>query len=616
MVSEELISVFYPFNRLKNKALKKLMAISIVQEYKKDQTIYKQGDAPDYFYFLLKGRALALSEDKEASGQIELIRKGICFGIISLFTGEPHSVTVKSIENSIVLKIEDNKFKDFIKTNPSLAFDFSAILSKRVKRRLNVPKRIFQSTAIFVLALDSNKDTFKYVNNLAVLLSEKGLRKVMVAELSEEGLSSSAVTGKEINFFKLDSGFKEEKMDYFTEKGKFVDYLHFEVEQNHVDMLDSLANFLLENYHFILYVKRLRPAAGGLRLLSVVDHLQIVVNDNVDSAFRTYRFVSAMRQNKRTPFAVKIISFEGKKEKFPAGKKSAPNLERIILSRQDHLYFEVLSRIYRELSEKTIGIALGSGGAYGIAHIGVLKVIDRHKIPIDMICGSSIGSVIASLWALGYSYEEMEEKIEILGKKINLFSLFGFSLSLKGILRSRKLESALREIFGNKTFNDLKHNLRVVTFNFKKRRITVIKEGFIYKAIAASCAMPGIFEPVDFKGNILMDGGILSPLPTKTLLNNNIKKIIAVNVIPHREDMKELYSKKMPRFNIFHFIFGSIETMQQEFIRDSLEAADIVIHPNFEGLSWTDFSRISEFINKGESAASLKIEGLKNLAFT
>ncbi|MFH1767614.1 MAG: patatin-like phospholipase family protein, partial [Candidatus Omnitrophota bacterium] len=274
---------------------------------------------------------------------------------------------------------------------------------------------------------------------------------------------------------------------------------------------------------------------------------------------------------------------------------------------------DVLERIKRELADKTVGVALGSGGAYGGSHIGVLKVLDEHRIPIDMICGSSVGSIIASMWALGYSQQEMAKNLMIFGRCVNPFSFSGFSFPFKGLLRAKKLEGVLKDIFGNKNFYDLKHRLGIVVFSFKKRQITLISEGLIYKAVAASCAMPGIFEPIVFKGDIFMDGGVLSPLPTKILLNQNIKKIIAVNVIPSKEEIYRIYRSKTLKFNVFDFIFGSIETMQQEFIKESLDVSDVVIHPTFEGLKWTDFTKTAEFIKRGEAAARSEIAFLKNL---
>jgi NTE family protein len=130
--------------------------------------------------------------------------------------------------------------------------------------------------------------------------------------------------------------------------------------------------------------------------------------------------------------------------------------------------------------------------------------------------------------------------------------------------------------------------------------------------VAASCAMPGIFEPIRFMNNMLLDGGILNPLPTKTLLNFGVNKIIAVNITPSQEEMLREY-KKQNKMHILDFIFGSIETMQRQFIQEAINAADVVIHPNFQDLNWLDFSKAYEFIKRGEDATIQKINDLKEL---
>ena len=146
-----------------------------------------------------------------------------------------------------------------------------------------------------------------------------------------------------------------------------------------------------------------------------------------------------------------------------------------------------------------------------------------------------------------------------------------------------------------------------------KHFLKIIKEGYLYKAVAASCAMPGIFEPIVCRGDILLDGGILSPLPVSTL-RDYAHKIIAVNVTPQREELiKERTKQAMLKLNILDFVFGSIETMQRVFIAEELKLADVVIHPNLEGLHWREFHKAKVFIERGAQAAYSRIDDIKSL---
>jgi len=244
-----------------------------------------------------------------------------------------------------------------------------------------------------------------------------------------------------------------------------------------------------------------------------------------------------------------------------------------------------------------------------------LRVLEENHIPIDIICGSSIGSVIASLWALGESPGKIESFMIEFAKKMNLFSVRGFSFPFRGLWRAKYLENLLKKVFRDKTFYDLKHPLKVVVFDFLKKEAKVLEEGPLYKAVAASCAMPGIFEPINLKDKVLLDGGILNPLPTKVLLNYGADKIIAVNITPSQEEIVKEYNKNN-KFHILDFIFGSIETMQRQFIEQALTVADCVIHPNFGALRWLEFDKVKDFVRQGELATLGKLEELRKITNT
>ncbi|OPX29723.1 MAG: hypothetical protein B1H08_03290 [Candidatus Omnitrophica bacterium 4484_171] len=613
MIQKEIISSFYPFNKLKNRQLNSLLKIAQISEYKKDDIIYSEGDKPDYFYFLVKGRVVAISIINAKPKKIELIRKGTSFGIISIFTGQPHSVTVKAIEKSRVVRIEKEKFKMLLKKIPFLAFDFSVVLSKRVKKRTNVPKRIFQSISTTVLILEDYKKSLLFVSRLAESLRSKAKKEVIVVEVSrtDDSLVRKYVH-RNVLSIELLKEFKESLLSA-RHSIKGVDYLCLKCRGRFRDSFYSLANYLSESYHFIFYVipaKEFPYRPGFLDLGSQI----YVIGDLGNDLYFSRSLISSLRPLARHKDLKAVMLDQRNKSKSVMELLHKMSSFYIIPDESDKGYFSNIGRVYRGLSERTLGIALGSGGAYGASHIGVFKVFNKHNINLDMLCGSSIGSVIAGLWALGYSYKDMEYAVHALGKSISLLSFSGVSFPFRGILRSRKLESVFKSIFGNKTFDDAKIPLSVIAFDFKKREAVIIKEGFIYKAVSASCAMPGIFEPVSIEGNYLLDGGVLSPLPAKALLKSDIKRIIAVNVTPYREEIRSTYRRRKHPFNVFDFIFGSIETMQQEFIRDSLEVADIVIHPDLGDLRWTDFSIKEEFIKRGYKAALSKIDEIMKLA--
>ncbi|MFH1504601.1 MAG: patatin-like phospholipase family protein [Candidatus Omnitrophota bacterium] len=608
-----------PFSKLKKRLLRKLIDISEIKEYKSAEIIYKQASCADYLYFFLKGRAAVLTQFGEKEKEIEIIKRGTCFGIISLFTDASHSVTVKSIETSFILQIDKDNFKEFLEKNPLTALDFSRLLSERVTAR-HKPKSIFQSKRIGVMgSISSGKTT--YMIDLARQLKEQTGKKVIVVQVliqDEQALDFKAegFLAKEYNNKILAlKDFKEVSLSDFILNDN-IDYLYLKTESG--ENFSSLLNFLSESYHFILYevpqsflsdyLNEFTEPAHQLHFFLFPDKQELVEGEALIKKLKAKNLLNSgkIKVILSQIYGLDNLSFEEKQ------KSLNHPIYATVLSRNSESYPKIVQRIARQIGEVVLGLALGSGAAYGFSHIGVLKVLERNNITVDIICGTSMGAIVAALWAAGYSISDIEKFANEFGKKVSSFSIFGVALPFKGFIKSRRLENIFKSIFKDLTFHDLKHSLKIVAFDFCRRKTVVLEQGYIYKAVAASCAFPGIFEPIKLQKNILLDGGILNPLPTKILLQYNTYKIIASNIMLSPEQALREYNKR-DKFYIFDFIFGSVETMQQRFVEDALKIADVTVHTDLEGLGWMEFNKISEFIKRGEAAAEKEIEKIKKL---
>jgi NTE family protein len=280
---------------------------------------------------------------------------------------------------------------------------------------------------------------------------------------------------------------------------------------------------------------------------------------------------------------------------------------------------------------------LGVGAGYGFCHIGVLKVIEEEKIPIDVITGSSIGAIIASLWVTGRSASEILEITREFKKQNFVWKLVDFTFPSIGFIKGNRLYAFLKKYLGTKTFRDVSLPLKVIASDIKRKEPRVLDKGLLVDALMASCAMPGIFRPFKFRDDILFDGGVTNPLPTEELYRMGMKKIIAVNVTPSRQDIIRQYEelkthlapgpahKKREWFslrryfqqrlknNILEIIFSSIELMQSELVEKEAELADVLLHPDTSGLHWMEFHRAEEFASRGEQEARRQIEKIKQL---
>lgn len=201
----------------------------------------------------------------------------------------------------------------------------------------------------------------------------------------------------------------------------------------------------------------------------------------------------------------------------------------------------------KESRTKKVGLALGSGSARGLAHIGVLKVLDREGIPIDFIAGTSAGALIGAIYAAGISPFEIEEITLNIDRKKTI-SLFTPTISNSGLLDGSRIEKFIESILGRQNIGSLKIPFAAVATDLQSGEEIIITEGSLITAIRASMSIPGIFTPVEHNGRLLVDGGLVNPVPVSTTIGMGADIVIAVNVLPPpQKHIQNLRIKKESR---------------------------------------------------------------------
>ncbi|GAG46380.1 unnamed protein product, partial [marine sediment metagenome] len=205
-----------------------------------------------------------------------------------------------------------------------------------------------------------------------------------------------------------------------------------------------------------------------------------------------------------------------------------------------------------------IGLAIGSGAAYGLSTIGVLKVLEENEIPVDMISGSSIGAVIGALYASGMKSFKLEDELLTMRWR----ELLDFVIPEKGLVAGNKVENYLRDLIKYKTFEELKIPLYIIAVDVNKGRQIVFNKGDVASAVRASMSIPGVFTPVEMEGMTLVDGGVINPVPTDVLK----KRCDVIIAIDFRVDIKPLSyvtaKREKSRF---------LKAVQQDFIESELK---------------------------------------------
>jgi NTE family protein len=263
---------------------------------------------------------------------------------------------------------------------------------------------------------------------------------------------------------------------------------------------------------------------------------------------------------------------------------------------------------WKKKKKYKIGLALGSGGARGLAHIGVIKVLLENNIPIHCIAGSSIGALVGGIYAAKGDILEVE-KIARGNSWRQLLDLM-WDPTIKGGLNSgKKVEMFIRKQIDSVKFSDLKIRFAAVATNFETGEPVVIKTGDVVLAIKSSLSVPIIFNPTEFNGKFLVDGGLSEPVPVGLAKEIGADFVIAVNLDICRPDGKK-------KIGFFEEANNSLNILRHHLAKEKVKAADILVEPKVSAQSlvgWRQFMESDKFIAEGERAMRAAIPKLKKM---
>lgn len=244
-----------------------------------------------------------------------------------------------------------------------------------------------------------------------------------------------------------------------------------------------------------------------------------------------------------------------------------------------------------------VGLALGGGFARGIAHIGVLQALISNKIPIDVVAGTSAGSLVGAMYCAGLDPWLMEKVVE----QLNWRSLVRLKLRRDGLLDAEGLERFVLGHVGDLQFRELKVPFIATATDLLTGQEVLLSSGRVSTAVRASCAFPGIFLPVRVGQHTLVDGGLVHPVPTLVARRDmGADLVIAVELNRHGAN------GRAPR-NLLHIMLQSLSLLQRPQVEASLRDADVVIQPDLCHFSAMELERVHDMIQVGREAAEAAI---------
>lgn len=256
-----------------------------------------------------------------------------------------------------------------------------------------------------------------------------------------------------------------------------------------------------------------------------------------------------------------------------------------------------------EMPRPKIALVLGGGAARGFAHVGVIRALEQEKIPIDMIVGTSVGSLIGAIYANDMNSFELEWTAFTLGKD-DLFDYGIFSaIAGMGLARGDKLEEFVRTKVSTANIEDLKLPFAAVATDLNRGTRVVLDKGSVARAVRASSAIPGVFNPVEFQGRLLVDGGLMDNIPISVAREKGADIVIAVDI-----------SENVVNFNITNIVevvLQSVNIMFDENCKNKKKDADVLIAPAVGDVGMLDFTQKKRCMQAGIEATQKAMPEIK-----
>lgn len=592
-------------------------------EYKKGESIYREGDPADSFYIVSSGRLRVFSSANGIETIYTVLYNGDSFGEISLLTGEMHSATVQALNDALVLQLKKEDFDEVINRIPSLVLYLSRLLSKRLRTRTEVRASSDTTITATYSAVKSVGCTL-FTISLAAMLRRETDREVVVVAITNAlddwvwrygPLPSSTGAASQPSLATIISEDSFETVLTTHPLGFRVLFAGELLTNPHGEQLVApLLSGLTKRFEYVLVDLPSQMSPPVVKALTQSDMTYLVTDATKENLTKTRVLMEQLSSPISTdPKHLQIVlnMAHGTEEKLSFFEllfgiwdkvRDTDSLEQLghpvnftlpylsnppsigsltqLLDGRRSPFALTIQRAARQLAGGLVGLALGSGAALGLAHIGILKVIEREKIPIDIIAGTSIGAMIAALWASGHSAEELE-RLALRFKhpwQINRLFLLDIQLPIASIIagvvigglvgwmgdpwtgvlagllciiiglilgmltggpiQGSQLMARLQADFENKTFEDTWIPVKVVAANPLTREEVIIDSGSLAEAVRGSVSIPGIFKPVTYRGQLCLDGGVVNPIPVSVLKQAGVKRIIAVNVFPTPQEIQ------------------------------------------------------------------------------
>ena len=631
----EALSQIELFSLLKPDELEMAAGLFEEETFLKGKTVCKAGDDGDSFFVVFSGE-LEVWGGPDEGQLLARLGPGSPVGEMSLLMGDKRSATLAASQRTVLLVMDKDNFNRLLLKNTKILEYFSKIICQRL-----VATSSGESVASSTMVLSVNSDpglkgTSLVSSSLAKLLKQfTGDDVVLVKIQVREGKATAKTPPLLVEVLEM----ADDRLRGHLTKGEAdIAELTIQVDAGRMQSFagEGMANLVLklrDDFAYIVFdLPDLQPLRKSIPeftdvLVKIVNYPTAPVKSAPHASFtnsdlHTYELVNLYNEGSR-PLPISSC------EPFVLPNDASLMNGALLLATPVAHSAVPLHRLARKVLGQTVGIALGGGAAFGLAHLGVLQVLERNQIPIDLVVGCSMGSMIGIAYAAGFSLSDMIEKAHEMGKRSKMIMGIDFSLSAPGVLAGNRLRDLYTPLLGSKQrFEDLVKPCRTVATDIESGERVDIGKGSLEDAYRASIAVPVVISPIKIDGRVLVDGGVSDPVPAEVVRDMGADICIAVNVVPPLKKGVEMkvsqYVRQLAKINPFSFFardqgfpnlfditMNSMQTLQHELGNFKAISADVRVNPDLSEFTWIEYYRSEEIIAKGIEATEQMLPLIK-----
>jgi NTE family protein len=634
----DLLATIPIFSFLGRSELAAVQELFIEEIHQKGDIICRQGEEGNTFYVVLDGELDVLAGEHDQN-LIAILKRGDFFGEMALLQGGKRTATVAASRRARLMSLDRGAFNTLFMKNPKALEYFTRILCKRLANMNKGEVTRGSTLTITVGSQPGLKGKSLVASCLADYIHELTGQDVLLVTVRMSTIAAQGVVGELLS---EDSHPTQENVNdiLLTDSGG-ASVLEVPARTDlpvpfYAERASNLISNLSTRFPFMVF--DLNTDVSGLvesvPLFSDV-FIEIVdvptpppTNPNADSSPNKVRRFEVVNLFNRSSRPISLNHCEPFVIPHDPGLSHGSAAAYARSHPRAHSVLPV-QRLARKILGASVGIALGGGAAFGIAHLGVLKVLERNGIPIDIIAGCSQGSIIGVGYAAGITVDEMIEMAYKLGRRQNALMPVDLTLTKPGLMAGKRFVEIFRPLLGNKTtFEDLAMPCRTVATDVESGERVAIGTGSLVDAFRASASVPMVFAPVTLGDRVLVDGGVSDPVPAEIVNMMGADLCIAVNVVPplkkgvenavsHAIRMMSWFnpltwiedSSGLP--NMFDIIMNAMQTLQYELGNFKAISADVLINPELSDFTWVEYYRSDELIQRGIAAAEQALPAIK-----